>query len=164
MASQHPFSIAIVGGGIAGLFAALCIQHHLSKSPSNRQLQIQVYEQAAEYKEIGAGIGVGPNAVRLFAELGLFDRLNALSSNTNARGPDFRRYDTGEKLFDWPKVRAGIAPARTVGCARSELLDLLRGAVEERDAAKLYTGMACSRLEASCDVARCRLMFADFGG
>ncbi len=50
------FRIAVVGGGLGGLFAALSIHHHCSSN----DIQIDVYEQAAQYKEIGAGVAIGP--------------------------------------------------------------------------------------------------------
>ncbi|HEY6719660.1 MAG TPA: FAD-dependent oxidoreductase, partial [Reyranella sp.] len=55
--------IAIIGGGIGGLSAAL----HLLKAG----LDVHVYEQAASIGEIGAGIQISPNASRLLIRLGL---------------------------------------------------------------------------------------------
>jgi len=48
--------IAIIGGGIGGLAAAAFL--HRAGLPST------VYEQAAELREIGAGVVVAPNAAR----------------------------------------------------------------------------------------------------
>lgn len=53
---QKPFTIAIVGGGIGGLALALGLLH--------QGIRVQVYEAAAAFAEIGAGIGFGPNSVR----------------------------------------------------------------------------------------------------
>lgn len=152
MFTDPNFSIAIVGGGIGGLFAALCIHHHYSSSSISRPIQIDVYEQAAEYKEIGAGIGVGINAVRLVEKLGLVDDLYAISGNPNATnlGPGFRRFDNGGEIFRWP-VKPGRI--RLASCSRSALLDLLRAAIEQRGAAKLHTGKSCHKVE----VSRCHL-------
>ena len=55
--------VAIVGGGIGGLSAAL----QLLKAG----LDVQVYEQASRIGEIGAGIQISPNASRLLVRLGL---------------------------------------------------------------------------------------------
>ena len=52
----RPFSLAIVGGGIGGLCLAVALHHH--------QIPFHVYEAAAAFSEIGAGLGLGPNAVR----------------------------------------------------------------------------------------------------
>lgn len=56
-----PFSLAIVGGGIAGLCLAVALDSH--------HVPIHVYEAAAHFTEIGAGVGLGPNALRAMALL-----------------------------------------------------------------------------------------------
>ena len=53
--------IAIIGGGIGGLSAAL----HLLKAG----LDVHVYEQSPRIGEIGAGIQISPNASRLLVRL-----------------------------------------------------------------------------------------------
>src|SRR6476646_3959872 len=62
MANSNPH-IAVVGGGIGGLFAANAL---LSKGVS-----VSVYEQAPALGEIGAGVYITPNAVRQFERIGL---------------------------------------------------------------------------------------------
>jgi salicylate hydroxylase len=55
--------VAIVGGGIGGLtLAASLLQHSIS---------VQIFEQDAELREIGAGVAIGGNATRLLARLGV---------------------------------------------------------------------------------------------
>ena len=61
----------IVGGGIGGLAAALAL--------AQKGLRTQVIEQAAEFKEVGAGIQLGPNVFRMFDVLGLTDAVSALA-------------------------------------------------------------------------------------
>jgi salicylate hydroxylase len=55
--------IAVVGGGIGGLTAALSLRR--------AGFEVDVYEQAAELTQIGGGINMGPNAVRILRRLGL---------------------------------------------------------------------------------------------
>ena len=55
--------VLIVGGGIGGLTAALAL--------ARQGIASQIIEQAAEFKEIGAGIQLGPNVFRMFERLGL---------------------------------------------------------------------------------------------
>src|SRR5499433_2682648 len=55
--------VLVVGGGIGGLAAALAL--------ARKGLAVQVLEQAPEFKEIGAGIQLGPNVFRMFEVLGL---------------------------------------------------------------------------------------------
>ena len=63
--------VLIVGGGIGGLAAALAL--------SRRGIPAQVIEQAAEFKEIGAGIQLGPNVFWMFDMLGLIEPVSALA-------------------------------------------------------------------------------------
>lgn len=64
--TQRP--ILISGGGIGGLTAALAL--------ARRGIACEVLEQAAEFKEVGAGLQVGPNAFRVFDALGLTNAIN----------------------------------------------------------------------------------------
>jgi len=54
---------AVVGGGIGGLAAAAAL--------ARAGIEATVYEQAAEIGEIGAGVLIGPNSVRLLHRLDL---------------------------------------------------------------------------------------------
>ena len=61
--------VAIAGGGIGGLATALA----LSRSGQ----QVDLFEKASVFSEVGAGIQLGPNATRLLQALGLTDALLA---------------------------------------------------------------------------------------
>lgn len=63
--------IAIVGGGIGGLSAALALRQ--------RGFEVTVYEQSPQLGEIGAGVGLAPNAVKAIRSLGLEKDLLAVS-------------------------------------------------------------------------------------
>lgn len=143
MEERAPFRIAVVGGGIGGLFCTLAIHHHCSES--GVPIHIDVYEQASQYKEIGAGVGVGINAARLVHKLGLGDKLNAVAGHRTGIWITFRRYDNSDDIFTVPVNDSDTI--RQAPCARSDLLDLLRVAVEERKAAALHTKKACNRVE-----------------
>jgi NADPH-dependent 2,4-dienoyl-CoA reductase/sulfur reductase-like enzyme len=56
-------TIAIIGAGIGG-FA-------LAGSLARRGAALTVYEQAREFRRLGAGIQMSPNAVRMLRALGL---------------------------------------------------------------------------------------------
>src|SRR5246127_2212939 len=64
--------IAIVGGGIGGLTAALALRA--------RGLNATVFEQAEVVREIGASVSIHPNAARLLKRIGLDDQLRKIGS------------------------------------------------------------------------------------
>ena len=61
MARTEP--ILISGGGIGGLITAYCLAHH--------GFPVRLFEQSAEFKEVGAGIQLGPNIFRALEKVGL---------------------------------------------------------------------------------------------
>jgi len=67
--------IAIVGGGIGGLTAALALRA--------RGIDASVFEQAEVVREIGAGVSIHPNAARLLKRIGLDDQLRKIGSPIN---------------------------------------------------------------------------------
>jgi salicylate hydroxylase len=80
--------IAIIGGGIGGLAAALQLLQ--------AQLDVHVYEQAEQIGEIGAGIQISPNASRLLLRLGLKAPMDSLG--IRPRAVHQRRWDDGRTL------------------------------------------------------------------
>jgi 2-polyprenyl-6-methoxyphenol hydroxylase-like FAD-dependent oxidoreductase len=66
-AISQQLPILIVGGGIGGFATALAL--------SQKGFRTIVFEQAAEIKEIGAGIQVGPNVFHMFDRLGLTEKI-----------------------------------------------------------------------------------------
>ncbi|KAJ9138243.1 Fungal transcriptional regulatory protein, N-terminal [Pleurostoma richardsiae] len=83
--------VAISGGGIAGLTAAIAFLRHPGVS-------VHVYERAQEFREIGASIGIGPNGLRTLEKLGAE---NALREGICIRQKGdwhqiYRHWQTGE--------------------------------------------------------------------
>ena len=73
MAAALPaLPVLIVGGGVGGIAAALALAH--KGYPSH------VFEQASEFKEIGAGIQLGPNAFMVFERLGVTAAVNDIAA------------------------------------------------------------------------------------
>jgi salicylate hydroxylase len=60
--------IVIVGGGIGGLAAAVALHR--------RGLEVQICERSNKLEEVGAGLQVGPNAVKVLYALGLKEALH----------------------------------------------------------------------------------------
>ncbi len=63
--------VLVVGGGIGGLAAALAL--------ARKGFAVRVFEQGSEFKEIGAGIQLGPNVYRMFEVLGLTEAIEHYS-------------------------------------------------------------------------------------
>ncbi|MCQ4323266.1 FAD-dependent oxidoreductase, partial [Stutzerimonas stutzeri] len=63
-AKKPALRVAIVGGGISGLALALSLCKH-------SHLNVQLFEAAPAFGEVGAGVSFGPNAVRAIVGLGL---------------------------------------------------------------------------------------------
>jgi len=66
---QEQQPILIAGGGIGGLATAYAL--------GRKGIPVRVLEQAPEFKELGAGIQLGPNIFRMVDKLGLKDALLA---------------------------------------------------------------------------------------
>ncbi len=116
--------IAVVGGGIGGLAAAAFLHR--------AGLSATVYEQAGEISEIGAGLVVAPNAVRLLRRLGRIELFQKTAVPLEV-GWEFRRWQDGRVLFS---QRMGADCERLYGewcytAHRADLLDTLLSAVPE---------------------------------
>lgn len=128
--------VAVIGGGIGGLSAALQLL--------KQGIDIEVYEQAPRISEIGAGIQISPNASRLLHRLGLKPAMDAIGVRPLAVHQ--RRWDDGRTL-----QRAPLGPdVETLFGApyyhfhRAELANLLAGAVP---AERLHVGHRLVGLE-----------------
>ena len=87
--------IIVIGAGIGGLAAALTLRRS--------GLEVQVFEQASELREVGAGVQISPNATRILHRLGLEEPLRRFGVRPLATV--IRRWDDGREL-------ASTAPGR----------------------------------------------------
>ena len=131
---MHPHSLTIAGAGIAGLACAL--------AASRRGLCASVHERAASFSEVGAGIQLGPNAVRRLLAWGL-DLEGRLQANVPERLQVLGAADASERgclrLGDAAKARYG-APYATVH--RADLHAALLQALREQAYVDLQLGQA----------------------
>lgn len=135
-ADKAPMRIAVVGGGIGGLVAALSLHYHCGS-----RVAIDIYEQASEYKEIGAGVGIGVNAVKLLDKIGLGRQVMDISGDRNGVWISFRRYDSDAEIITVPAA----AKSKIQQCSvhRADFLQILLTAIKERQAAQLWTNKKC---------------------
>lgn len=78
---QFPPQLTIhSGGGVGGLTLAVA----LSKAPN---IEVDIYEAASEFAEIGAGVGVWPRTWKILQALGLADDLAAVADIPDAASP-----------------------------------------------------------------------------
>ena len=85
--------IAIVGAGLGGLATALFLRR--------AGLDVVVYEQSAALREIGAGIVVPPNMVRLLRRLDLASKLDEFAVRLEFAW-EFRRWRDGRVISTTP--------------------------------------------------------------
>ncbi len=139
-------AIVIIGGGIGGLTAAAALAHH--------GLYAEIYEQAPELKEVGAGVGLWANAYRALEPLGLAGQVAQLTGGLTGSG--IRRPD-GAWLFyqsrDLMQQRWGAGFATV---HRAELQQLL---IRQLDPAAIHLNARCTSIQDSGDDVRVR--FAD---
>jgi 2-polyprenyl-6-methoxyphenol hydroxylase-like FAD-dependent oxidoreductase len=84
--------IAVIGGGLGGLAAALALYRG--------GFDVDVYEQAPELNEVGGGINMGPNAARILYRLGLGPALDRAA--VRPASAHVRRWDDGHTLQKAP--------------------------------------------------------------
>jgi salicylate hydroxylase len=127
--------VLIAGAGIGGLTAALALLRC--------NIDVDVYEQAAELKEVGAGLQLSANGTRVFYELGIGEELKALSCE--ATGKEIRLWNTGEtwKLFDLGKVSVERYGYPYLTVYRADLLDVLVRAIRRLKPDAIHLGGRC---------------------
>jgi salicylate hydroxylase len=133
---SKPLRVAVVGGGIGGVATALALHR--------RGLDVHLYEQAPELKEVGAGVAIQPNGVKMLERLGLGDDLRRAGAKWV--DPQFRRQDGTFAASMWPPEIAGSIAF--YGMHRADLLDMF---VSRLPAERIHTGHRCVGFEQGAD-------------
>lgn len=76
---SHATRIAIIGGGLGGLTAAIALRKIAG-------IEATVFEQASEHNEVGAGVTIAPNASRIYDRLGMLEKLQAAGATPEDQG------------------------------------------------------------------------------
>ncbi len=125
-------TLLIAGGGIAGLTAALAAHH--------AGLAARLFERVPALTEVGAGLQLGPNAMKVLRALGLDEAVR-----TAGHAPaslEMREGGTGQTLFCVPAGEAAEARwgAPYLNIRRADLQAILAAAVEARLPDALHLG------------------------
>lgn len=114
----------IAGGGIAGLTSALALHA--------RGWDVVVLEQARELSEIGAGLQLSPNAMKVMRALGLDAALEEVGFRPQAL--ELRLGESGQSVFSIPAGKAAETRwgAPYLHIHRRDLLDVLAEALEAK--------------------------------
>ncbi len=117
MASKN--AVLIAGGGIGGITALLALRQ--------RDIAAELFEQAAAFGQVGAGLQVSGNATRVLRTLGLGDALARVAYYPEGR--DYRAWDNGDRLYYTPLGKRAEAHfgAPYYTAHRADLLDVLLG-------------------------------------
>jgi 6-hydroxynicotinate 3-monooxygenase len=148
MASGRGLRVAIVGAGLGGPIAGKLLQA--------AGYDVQLYEQTPVFARLGAGIHLGPNAMRVLDHVGVGKYV--AEHGVQPAAWISRKWDTGEILFKLPLGQASVeaygAPYVTVHRG-----DLHRALIETLDRQITHYGKRLVDLRASD--AAVQLMFAD---
>jgi len=130
--------VAIVGGGIGGVAAATALLQH--------GIEVGVYEQAPQLKEVGAGVAIHPNGARMLRRLGLGEEL--LRSGARWNDPQFRHPDDRLIAHWWSAIEA--ERIEVYGMHRADLLQMF---LDRLPAEVIHPGHRCTGFEQTANEA-----------
>jgi salicylate hydroxylase len=114
--------VAIIGGGIGGLTAARAL--------SRRGIEVAVYEAAPELREIGAGVALGPNAMKVLRSLDLEDAVRDIAGRSEWHVT--RNGKTGRLISKTSREeQAASFGSAAATVHRADLLEVLAAAVPD---------------------------------
>lgn len=138
-------NVAVVGGGIGGLFAA--------NAMLAQGIPVTVYEQAPALGEVGAGVYLTPNSIRQLRRVGLGP---AVAERGAPVGPASRYHRADGTPIAPVQTTDSAGDTSAVGMHRADLIDILAAPLP---ADVVRTGHRCVGVEQDGDSVR--LSFAD---
>ena len=136
-------TVAIVGGGIGGLTAALAL--------ARRGIEVDVYEQAPELRELGAGVQISANGTHVLHAIGLKDALEKVQ--VLPAGKAIRLWNTGQswKLFDLGMESVGRYGYPYITIHRSDLHAVIAQGLEQARPGAIHLSRKCIGLSQNAD-------------
>jgi len=146
---NKPFHILIAGAGIGGLCAALC-----AVRAGHR---VSVFEAAEALEDVGAGIQLSPNAMRVMEALGLGKALADVGVAPDALTA--RMGKSGLSIFRVPLTQATLGKwgAPYFHIHRADLITCLATALEQRAPESLCLGRGIESFTQDAERVRVRL-------
>ena len=146
-------NIAIVGGGIGGLVAALALVR--------RGIDVDVYEQAPELRELGAGVQISANGTHVLHAVGLKQGLENVQ--VLPAGKAIRLWNTGQswKLFDLGMESVGRYGYPYITIHRGDLHGVIAQALEQAKPGAIHLNRKCVGLSQSADHVELRFESGD---
>ena len=131
--------VIIVGGGIGGLTAALAFHAFGWK--------VDVLERAAELSEVGAGIQISPNGMKVFRALGVEDRIARDAFQPESLEMRFGR--SGKQIFEIEARQAIVERwgAPYLHLHRADLIDALSELLRTRQPHAVRLNVVCTGYE-----------------
>ena len=135
--------VTIIGAGIGGLTAALTLQH--------RGIGVRIYEQSSQLGEIGAGLNLSPNGMKVLYQLGLNSEIEAIRFQPQSIA--LRHFETGKAFFENPFTESFIEKfgAPFYAFHRADLHKMLLDAVERNDPNCIIVGKRLRTLAEDAD-------------
>ena len=148
-----PPKVLIAGAGVGGLVAALSLLQ--------RGIDVEIFEQASELRELGAGVQLSANGTRVLIALGLDRDMQAIASEPS--GKQIRLFSTGRtwKLFDLGASSRAIYGAPYWMVHRGDFHRVLASAFNSRAPGRLHLGCRCVGFEEERDGIWLRLANGD---
>ena len=132
--AERRLNVAIVGGGIGGLFTANAL---IAKG-----LTVSVYEQAPELGEVGAGVYLTPNSVRQMQRVGLGPAVEKWGARVGPASHYFRHDGTPIAPV---QVTDSSGWNATFGMHRADFVDFLAAALPEGVVHTGHRGISCEQ-------------------
>ncbi len=145
--------ILIAGAGIGGLAAALAL--------ARRGFEVEIFEQAPELMELGAGVQISANGSRVLIDLGLKEPMERVVCEAALK--EVRIWNTGRtwKLFDLGRDSIERFGAPYWFVHRGDMHRALLDAVRAHSKVRIHTGRRCTGFEQDGTTVRLTLAGGD---